>query len=102
MNKEFKGTNEIWWVDGHDTTSVITKVNEVGYKHICKCDYGHSEPDKHFDENYANAHLIAASPELLAACIEFLRVADIAQDMTFAHIYKQMEYVIGKALNIKK
>jgi len=55
----------IYHVDGHDLTSVIMEYqNTIGtpypaYKHICKCDFGYADPEKHFEINKSNAKLIA-------------------------------------------
>ena len=54
------------WViryDGHGGISVLTENYQIGYVS--------SEPRQE-----ADAHLIAAAPELLAAAKEFLRIAD--------------------------
>lgn len=64
-----KTTEGIWHVDGFNLTAVISEqnseTNHPSYKHICDCNYGFTNPEKHFEENKANAKLISASPELL-------------------------------------
>lgn len=53
-----------WHVDGYDNTSVISKISEYHYKHICKCNYGYEKPDENIRLNQANARFIASSPEM--------------------------------------
>lgn len=101
MNYEFKGTKGEWNVDGYDTVSVIAKVNEVGWMHVCKCDYGYASPLEHLELNKANAHLIAAAPELLQACID---VENTLRTMTNNPVsdllMTRLQQAIHKALNL--
>lgn len=48
-------------------------------------------------EARANAHLIAAAPELLAACQEFVRKCECGEARS-VRSYKQMKEAIDKAL----
>lgn len=62
---EFKGTPAPWHVD-----NLITVAINSGYKHVAVVNLS----DKvNKDESNANAHLIAAAPELLEALIEMQR-----------------------------
>lgn len=108
MKYEFKGTKGDWSVDGFDLTSVIVSVNEVGWKHLCRCNYGYVEPESHFEENTANAHLIAAAPDLLDACIEALDLLDNLNKHgepinynEYSHYHDVLSSAIHKALNIQ-
>jgi hypothetical protein len=74
-----KHTSGPWEVDGFDTTSVIkNEGSEIWpqWKHICRCDYGYADPEKHLEGNKANAKLIAAAPELLEALINMRKAFD--------------------------
>jgi hypothetical protein len=63
--------NRKWSVDGYDLTSIIEEQNDgYSWKHVCRCDYGYAEPEKHFDLNKKNAKIIAASLDMLNALIE--------------------------------
>lgn len=48
------------------------------------------------EQTLANAKLIAAAPELLAACIEFVRKCDVGEARS-VRSYKQMSEAIKKA-----
>lgn len=76
MEYTFKGTPGPWAVDGFNTTAVIAKVNEVGWKHVCNCNYGYDAPEEHIELNTTNAHLIAAAPELLEALVDLNTALD--------------------------
>lgn len=47
-----------------------------------------------------NANIIAAAPELLAACMEFVRKCDVGEARS-KRSYAQMKLAINKALGIK-
>lgn len=116
MKYEFKGTQGKWSVDGFNTTSVIANVNEVEWKHICNCNYGCTDREANHEINYYNAHLVAAAPELLAACIEanevlqwmwdnFQKDDSVCQSDAFnrpANAIEQIKSAIEKALNINQ
>ena len=55
--------------------------------------------DKDNEEQQANAKLIAAAPELLDACIEFVRKVDCGMARS-TKSYKQMKEAIQKATEI--
>lgn len=94
---ETQPTQGDWTVDGFNTTSVIAKQENGSYKHVCRCNYG-SNPGEFLDINKANARLIAAAPDLLAAlkaAQELLAKTNIFGDKN--PVYLQMAEAIGKA-----
>lgn len=91
-----KHTPGPWSVDGHNLTAVIGVEIKQGitqewttYKHICDCNYGHAVPEAHFEENRANAKLIAAAPEMYRLLKE---ISQLVGDQLY----------IGDAINIIK
>lgn len=67
-----KHTPGPWHVDGHNLTAVIASETKQGltqdwttYQHVCDCNYGCTDREKHFEMNKANAKLIAAAPTML-------------------------------------
>ena len=98
--KEFKGTKEEWL-----PTFNISKERGVrtsgGF--ICflpKPSHYHGQDDRYereLEENKANANLIATAPELLEACLEFVRKVDCGEARSIRS-YKQMKSAIDKAL----
>jgi hypothetical protein len=71
-----------WWVSGPHTTSEPYHISAVDPKYPTtdhkRCVASVFDSDPRDPENAANAHLIAAAPDLLAACEEGLRLAEIA------------------------
>lgn len=57
-----------WHVDGFNVTSVISKREDGGYDHVCFCNNRGIDSRDNFELNKSNAKLIAAAPDLLAAC----------------------------------
>lgn len=86
--KEFKGSKTPWKVE-----SVPSGLDVWNEEHcICLVDsYNVAGYD-------ANAHLIAAAPDLLAACLEFIRKVD-AGEAKSTRSYEQMKAACNKALN---
>jgi hypothetical protein len=58
---------------------------------------GFDSNDLSLKKNIANAHLIAAAPDLLKACQEFVRKCD-AGEARSKRSYQQMKAAIDKAL----
>ena len=90
---EFKGTKGEWKTGlfpnlNHPHRTVLTK---EGSLEICTINLDTAEVR-------ANAKLIAASPDLLKACIEFLKKCDNGTARSVKS-YKQMSYAVKKALN---
>jgi len=90
---EFKGTKGEWETGlfpnlNHPHRTVLTK---EGSLEICTINLDTAEVR-------ANAKLIAASPDLLKACIEFLKKCDNGTARSVKS-YKQMSYAVNKALN---
>ena len=69
-----------WYVDGFNTTSVIEKMQNGGWKHICTCDYGYDKPLEHLQSNKALAHKIALLPYLIE------RLEDTLLDLDSANL----------------
>lgn len=66
---------------------------------IAECDAGldfDTDHEAQLDENIANAHLIAAAPDLLAACKEFVRKCECGEARS-TRSYIQMKAAILKA-----
>lgn len=91
-----KHTPGPWEIDGHNLTAVIHNEGSVTWpqwKHVCNCDYGYADPEKHFEENKANAHLIAAAPEMLEALESVMRLQKLIEypnDVKECHVGEAM------------
>lgn len=68
---EFKGTPGPWVIDEWSMTGINSES-----KHVALVNYSHHglPNDVYGDEHEANAHLIAAAPELLEALIEIRKL----------------------------
>jgi hypothetical protein len=67
---------------------------------IARCPYVPNMPEPDYsDEALANARLISAAPELLQACIDFVRKVDAGQAKS-TNSYNQMQAAIFKATGI--
>lgn len=88
---ERKFTIGEWYVDGFDLTSVITKTDQKNFKHIVKCNYGYANPGAHFEENAANAKLIAAAPDLFYALGAILDTLDGRVDPDNIPLFNEIE-----------
>ena len=96
---EFKGTQGEWKIKNTisdlATNICVGKTRIAEVKHY----FGEGFPDDpKKEEGTANAKLIAASPDLLKACIEFLKKCDNGTARSVKS-YKQMSYAVNKALN---
>lgn len=95
--KEFKGTKGEWFVSGEKWPVIESKNTDpsiiVTYPTIATINSTFRE----FDEYTANAKLIAAAPELLAACQEFVRKVE-AGEAKSKKSYEQMKSAISSAL----
>ncbi|MEL7586648.1 MAG: hypothetical protein AAGU19_08025 [Prolixibacteraceae bacterium] len=78
-----------WFVDGFDTTSVITKDTQVTYKHITRCNYGYADPLRHLEENKANARLISSAPNMFNVCKEIIRLKDLILPAEVDHLKEE-------------
>ena len=89
--KEFKGTNGKWSLHPHASACVCLKDGRI----IANCGgYCNSiEFERIAAENEANARLIAASPDLLNACIEALKYVSAEEPA-----YDALHAAIDKAL----
>jgi hypothetical protein len=103
--KEFKGTKGKWMVAGYDDLKVVSDMqnNEhIGY--IAHCGDG-TRWGNDYEVAKANAHLIAAAPELLNALQALMDgVANLppltAIGGALEKQYKQAENAINKALGL--
>lgn len=94
---EFKGTKENW---NHDIRYIVAFTDDDKMIQICEIyspanDIKYHSPDK----ARANAHLIAAAPDLLQACIDFVEKVNRGEAKS-TKSYSQMKSAIHKALNI--
>lgn len=94
MEKFTKGE---WVIDGFNTTAVLSMTVKYGstgefrqYQHICDCNYGYAEPEKHIELNKANAALIASAPELYEALKAFVTDIDNPPSAAAAEYYKPL------------
>jgi hypothetical protein len=127
MKYEFKGTQGGWYVDIDGTCTgsshrVVVDFHEIAEHEteqyeICdlestmtnssydaknfKEDPTNWEKDSRFNEVEANAHIIAASPDLLQACIAVEHRLSQYDDGKYAEVYGILKSAIHKALNIK-
>ena len=60
--------------------------------------YGWGEPEKEIE---ANAHLVAAAPELYEACKEFVRKCECGEARSH-RIYAQMKAALAKAEGVER
>lgn len=89
---EFKGTKGRWKANNEESYY-------NGYKDTFKVNYGvDGECVCEVVHGFDNAKLIAAAPELLEACIEFVRKCDDGEAKS-VRSYKQMSEAIKKALD---
>lgn len=100
---EFKGTQGPWKIihggfrndDGFSIGSDNATASRV--KVTAECWPCTIVDQEHRDELLANARLIAAAPELLAACQDLLNHASVTEHMS-AHSVEQARAAIAKAL----
>jgi hypothetical protein len=99
MEKQEKFTPGPWDIDGFNISKVIAKNKDGRYRLICDCHLGVNSFLENFNENVANAHLIAAAPELLEACKKALAELDFLKDYspTRGKTAKLISDIIAKA-----
>lgn len=73
---ETKFTKGPWSVDGWHTSAVIAKLSDLTYVRVAECD----TKDFPNPDWKANAHLIAAAPELYEALEELMRAEAVLDD----------------------
>src|SRR5690554_3803697 len=95
---ERKWTPGPWVVCEYCEASDEVVVVANGAEYITSIDVdGQSNSDTGvMDQIYANAHLIAAAPDLYEACEEFVRKCDIGQARS-TNSYNQMKSALAKA-----
>lgn len=92
-----------WEVDGFNTTAVIEKMENGGWKHVCNCNYGYAEPQKHLELNKENAKKISAVPDMIVAlenCVTAMLYGDPNEPTTskaWEFIIKQAQAALKKA-----
>jgi len=98
--KEFKGTKGEWTMrPDFREPKIINEFGKVIFIHNQDCFDIDDENHVYYSHNkmMCNAKLIAAAPELLEACIEFVRKCECGEARS-KHSYKQMKEAIEKAL----
>ena len=95
-----KGKWKLAYVDGAHIISMCTasqNPNDYEPQHLIEYTHGlYPEDKQQFDEAEANATLIAAAPDLFAACQEFIRKYEYG-DAQSELLYKNMKDTIEKA-----
>ena len=98
MELEFKGTKGDWSFeedfDKHYDQPTIKVNSSYGIEGICTVWSG---SDKIQDETICDAKLIAAAPDLLAACIEFIKRVEKGE-VRSTKSYNRFKEVVEKAL----
>jgi len=106
-NYEFLGAKGEWRIASKRKESqfyviqgIDTPTHEV---QVCCLNYGAHPIQEQLDCTEANAHLIAAAPDLLEACIKILDTIrrDSLEEQLNLEEYNYLEQAIHKALNIK-
>lgn len=95
VGRRMKHTKGIWKMNTFANGNVE---NENG-RSIASC-MGYSTNGgngEHIEENIANAKLITAAPDLLNACLEFVRKVECGEARS-KRLYEQMKDAIEKAI----
>ena len=107
MNYEFKGDtppwriassnkkNQFYVIHGKDLTGDKPRELQV----LC-INYGFHPIKEQLDKTQANAHLIAAAPDLLEACVSFVKAFEDGGNID-RDVYNEAKATIHKALNIQ-
>lgn len=108
MKYKFKGTQGNWAIEtlfGGDICIGKNKPDNSTMEDIVVClEYEAECTDEYEDKKIANAHLIAAAPDLLNACIEVEQSLDELEDYLnhdFATQINTLKSAIHKALNVQ-
>jgi len=95
---EFKGTKGEWDIRHSESKNAYNVVGTVlgGKYKVARCPYVDGSD---MSEAKANAALIAAAPELLEACLEFVRKVECGEAKS-TKSYQHMKSAIAKATTI--
>lgn len=100
---EFKGTTAPWRIAAKDYKKQYYVIHGIDtptrFVQVLTINYGFHPIKEQLQRTQANAYLVAAAPDLLAACIDAL--ARIKMNDRFPELQTQLQSAIEKALNIK-
>lgn len=98
-------TDDGYSIVGNDGGTLIVSTGKSGWEHLaaCSAQSGSSLAKDHFPESEANAHLIAAAPELLAALrkVHGYGRADIGHQQMCDYVSEVASEAIFKATGLR-